>query len=326
MIAIASPNIAFIKYWGKKPSQGWSDRNIGLNPSLSLTLSQARTETEVRRLIGQPSRVTINGAPASEKDTQKVLGHVREICRELGVDPQSTFEIHSKNNFPQGTGIASSASAFAALTLATLGEILGPETAQLYLGPKNSELSRLARCGSGSAARSVSGPFMKWDGDFAVPIESKWKLRDTILIISREHKSVPSTEGHEKVLSSPLFHERLAKRVLPRLAQVEAAIAAQDLQRLGPLLEEEAEEMHRVSESGTPPVIYQKPETRSFIAALKALPSRDFYFTLDAGPNLHIISERPVRVEIEKLMAQLGLSAEIWEDWTGHGPVLHSST
>lgn len=324
MIASASPNIAFIKYWGKRSSTAWHDRNIGLNPSLSLTLSQARTETEVRRRSAGPSAVFINQQPASEKDSQKVLTHVREICRELGLDPQSAFEIHSKNNFPQGTGIASSASAFVALTLATLGEVLGREQARSYLTVKNSELSRLARCGSGSAARSVAGPFMKWDGEFATPIASTWKLRDTILIFSREHKQVPSTEGHERVLSSPLYQERLAMRVRPRLAAVENAIAQRDLHLLGPLIEEEAEEMHRVSESGLPPVIYQKAETRQFIAALKAQTSRDFYFTLDAGPNLHVISERPVRGEMEALLHKLGITAEIWEDWTGEGPVLHS--
>ena len=322
MQAEASPNIAFIKYWGKLPANSDLERNLATNPSLSLTLSKARTRTTVTRQTqaGAATEFFLNGHSASEKDRLKVQTQLKRITDFLRL-PEMHFRVESDNNFPAGAGIASSASAFAALTLAALGEILGPDQVQVFLKNRRHDYSALARRGSGSACRSVSGPFMKWEGSAAVTIESPWKLRDTILILSHQHKSVPSSDGHELAQSSPLFPARL-EQVPRRMKIVEAAIKAQNIQKLGPILEEEALELHRIVESGERKVEYLLPDTRRILQAVQSLPNRDFFFTLDAGPNVHLISERPLGEEAQKLLKSLDIQADIWEDEAGFGPRL----
>ncbi len=320
MIAEASPNIAFIKYWGKKPSTQDEDRNMALNPSLSLTLSQARTRAQVQR--ASKNLFEIQGQAASELDQAKLRAHILRVCKALG-QPEQSFSIRSENNFPKGTGIASSASAFAALTLAITGEILGRSQAEDLLKNEGNFLSRLARRGSGSASRSVAGPFMKWDGESAQVIPSNWKLYDSILIFSREEKKVSSSDGHQLALSSPDFQKRLQK-IPARLAAVEAAISEKNLGLLGPVLETEADEMHQIAATSQPPVHYALASTLKFLKILREQKHRNFYYTLDAGPNVHLISERPVKEEILAMLQEANLEAEIWEDWTGQGPVLIS--
>ncbi len=328
----ASPNIAFIKYWGKLPSTSDETRNLGTNPSISLTLSKART-TVVTEKLGEAGpapvpddafRILIEGAPASEADRRKLIAHLRRVesyahagfgrhCPPLSID--------SRNNFPLGAGIASSASSFAALTLAFLAETVGTETARRLLDTRAADLSALARRGSGSACRSIYGGLVKWDGEHAQPLPFEWPLRDTIVILSRDKKKISSTDGHAAALSSPRFADRLA-RLPSRIRAVEAALQARRLDALGPLLEEEALEMHAVARSGEPPADYLLPPTWRFLEALAPQRERDYFFTIDAGPNLHFLSERPVAAELRATLARLGLEGEIWEDEAGTGPQL----
>jgi diphosphomevalonate decarboxylase len=324
MKAEASPNIAFIKYWGKINSTRDEDRNLATNPSFSLTLSHAKTVTQVTRLpdCAGNHRIFLNQLEASPKDFQKISEHLKRIQIFCGEDSEAKFfEVETKNNFPAGAGIASSASAFAALTLATLGEILGSHETERMLRESPEVISALARRGSGSASRSISGPFMLWDGQAASPWESKWKLFDTILIVSKDHKKVSSSEGHSLATSSPMFADRLQK-IPHRLHEVQQAITSHDIHRLGKVLEEEALELHQVAESSEPRVDYLLDDSRKILKSLTQYPHRDFYFTLDAGPNVHVISARPIRTEMQHLLQRTGVSAEIWEDVAGNGPAL----
>jgi diphosphomevalonate decarboxylase len=320
VIAQASPNIAFLKYWGKRESTSDADRNIPLNPSLSMTLSKAATTASVELLDGSERRITLNGKPASDSDVAKVSAQIERTCAFLG-RACAGFVVESSNNFPQGAGIASSASAFAALTVATLGEVLGRDGALEFLDTRNADASRLARRGSGSACRSVAGGYMKWENDAAHRLDVDWRLRDTILIFSRAHKAVPSSVGHLAAVTSPDFPARL-RRIPARLAAMESALRRRDLGALGPLLEEDALEMHAITRTGTPSVDYLLPETRRFLEAAQALAGRDFYFTIDAGPNLHILSERDVTAELKAVLEKAGLAPEVWEDGYGEGPRL----
>lgn len=318
MIARASPNIAFLKYWGKRTTTRDEDRNTPLNPSLSMTLSKAATTASVEFFSTPERTILLNSRPASEADAVKVTEHLARVSAFLG-RPLEGFHVDSSNNFPQGAGIASSASAFAALTVAALGAALGRAQAQDFLATHPLDVSRLARRGSGSACRSTDGGFMRWDEDAARPLSIDWKLRDTILIFSKAHKSVPSSAGHLAATTSPDFPARL-ERIPARLHAMEAALRARDLKLLGPLLEVDALEMHAITRTGRPPVDYLLPETRAFVAAAEALPRRDFYFTIDAGPNLHLISERDITDDIAPILESLGLKPEIWEDHYGEGP------
>lgn len=316
----ANPNIAFIKYWGKLSSTCDEDRNLATNASLSMTLHKARTQTRFE-FSGQSAttKICIGQKPASTADVEKTTRHVHRVLQALQHRTDLAFSIESENNFPQGTGIASSASAFAALTFAVALEVLGPRSFKEFHGKNLALLSELARQGSGSASRSVAGPFMKWEGKAATLFPARFGLRDTILIFSRDHKKVPSSEGHLSAQSSPLFSERLL-RLPARLKQLEQALLAENLGTLGPLLEEEALELHEIARTGTPAITYLSPESSQFIEFLRLQKQRDFYFTLDAGPNVHLISERDISADLKVLLAKLNLKCEIWEDEQGFGP------
>jgi len=312
----ASPNIAFMKYWGKKITEGDENKNIPLNPSISLTLSKAQTEVVLKE--APHFEFIVQKKPASEKDQEKIKAHISRVEKYLGhaVKP---FHMDSSNNFPTGTGIASSASSFAAMTTAFLTWELGKEKVMDLLKNKPEEIADLARRGSGSACRSLHGPFVEWWEKSIRIHSSDWKLFDTIVIFSKTEKKVSSTEGHTYATHSPLFPKRQTE--LPaRLEAMKKAIQAKDLQTLGPILEKEAEEMHLIMRENPHPVEYQLEETKTFLKNLREIPNRDFFYTLDAGPNAHVISERPIKAEMQKLLKELNLEADIWEDEVGFGP------
>jgi diphosphomevalonate decarboxylase len=321
----APSNIAFIKYWGKKdtPTTSDNDRNLPLNSSLSLTLSHARTFTAIGKAQdpGRDFQLYWENQIAPEKDIVKVKNHVKRVFEHLGVPHEDLkgYFVFTKNNFPMGTGLASSASAFAALTTSVLGFFLGEKDLLKQIHSNERVISSIARRGSGSASRSLTGPFVKWDNDSAQRLShSNWKLFDTIVVFSKEHKKVPSSEGHKSAASSPLFAKRLAV-LQDRMSTVEKAIQDHDIRTLGKLLELEALELHEIARTGTPSITYATDQTLQFLSALKSLKDRDFFFTLDAGPNVHIISDRPIENEIKALLRDHNLNAEIWLDESGTG-------
>ncbi|MBI3764764.1 MAG: diphosphomevalonate decarboxylase, partial [Chloroflexi bacterium] len=180
--AVSCANIAFIKYWGNRDS----DLRLPANSSLSMNLAGLETRTTVAFDSALPGdEVVIDGVPQSGPAKERVskhLDHVRRLAR-----LESPARVGSVNNFPIGTGIASSASAFAALTVAACA------AAGLLLSER--ELSALARLGSGSAARSVPGGFVEWiaaerhEDSFAFSIAppEHWALVDLVAVVSREH-------------------------------------------------------------------------------------------------------------------------------------------
>ena len=285
--ANAGANIAFIKYWGVRDPEF----NIPLNDSVSMTLDAARTTTEVEfspRL--DADELTINGQPASPAARARVSRHLDLLRERAGVPWRA--RVDSWNTFPMGAGLASSAAAFAALTAAA--------AAALGLRLSERELSRLARRGSGSAARSIYGGYVWWHAghddasSFAEPLAppEHWNLRDIVAVVAEEEKAVSSAEGHRLAHTSPFLEARLAQ-VERLLARVRRAIQQRDLTLLGPCLEADALAMHFVMMSSTPPLFYWAPETVALIKAVHAW--RDgglpVYFTIDAGPNVHLICE-----------------------------------
>ncbi|HVJ63845.1 MAG TPA: diphosphomevalonate decarboxylase [Bdellovibrionota bacterium] len=321
----AAPNIAFIKYWGKRASERDETRNIGINESVSMTLSRAQTQVEISPATGDAHEILINRKIASEADRKKILHHIERIESHFDTRLSHTLEIRSENNFPASAGIASSASAFCALTIGICAALLGKARTRELMTSGTDVLSRLARRGSGSAARSVCGGYMRWDGEHATTVNSKWQLCDTIVILSQAAKNVSSSDGHQAALTSPHFAER-QRRLPERTAQLLEALAREDLSSLGEILETEALEMHHIAETSVPPVHYVSNDTRRLVAAIRALPERDFYFTIDAGPNLHLIShqrdQKQVAQTLHELLSRLNLKAEIWEDALGTGPTL----
>lgn len=158
-----------------------------------------------------------------------------------------------------------------------------------------------------------------------VPLDEAkdFALADLIVVLSAEPKKISSTEAHRSAWSSPLFASRLAG-VPERLDAVRAALAARDLERLGPLIEAEALEMHAVMLTSSPRAEYVTPETSRFIAWLRAARRQGLaaYFTLDAGPNPHVLC-RPEDVVslLPRIQAEFP-GARVIADRTGAGPLI----
>jgi len=299
--AVACANIAFVKYWGNLDA----DRRLPLNDSLSMNLSAATTTTHVRfdpRLAAD--RVALDGETRYGPTRARVVAHLDRVRRRAGIGTRA--EVTSANSFPMGTGIASSASGFAALTLAAVGAV-GLERSE-------EELSVLARLGSGSAARSVPGGFVEWRaadtdaGSFARSLAppEHWDLRDVVAVVSRDHKAVGSADGHTAARTSPYLGARLAE-LPPRLGAVRRALLARDLASLGPAAEAEALSLHAVAMTSRPPVLYWQPGTLALLHVVRRWRSQGLgvYFTLDAGPNVHLLCEGHDAAAVEAELAHL---------------------
>ena len=311
--AAACSNIAFIKYWGNQDNR----LHLPANASLSLNLAGLETVTSVRFSPALPEdEVWLEGTRQAGEVSQRVtahLDHIRALAR-----LELCARVESRNNFPMGAGIASSASAFAALTLA------GAAAAGLTLEER--ELSALARLGSGSACRSIPTGFVEWqtsgayqsaphtaphDTSFAYSIAppEHWPLADVIAIVSRAPKAVSSTRGHALAHTSP-FHAAQVGTAADRLQRCRTALFNRDFAALAEVVEADAIIMHSVMMTSTPPLFYWEPAT---IGILKAVPAwraggLPVCYTVDAGPNVHCLCPAEAAPEVERrLRHDLGI-------------------
>ena len=287
--ALAHPNIAFIKYWGNR-----DDRMVlPANGSLSMNLDGMLTRTSVAWLEPPgPAKdsLTINGNPARRAALERVSAFL-DLVRELaGSDRRAT--VVSESNFPEGAGIASSASAFAALALAA-SRAAGLELSE-------AALSRLARRGSGSACRSVPGGFVEWaagSGDanshaFSIAPASHWDLVDCIAVVSTAHKPTGSSEAHTLAGTSPLQAARLADAPR-RLDLCRRALLRRDFEALAEVVELDSNLMHAVIMTSRPPLFYWEAATLAVLRAVREARAKGLpvCYTIDAGPNVHVIAE-----------------------------------
>jgi len=299
--AISPANIAFIKFWGKKDPE----LNLPFNDTFSMNLSCCLTTTTVEFSPKyKEDSIVVGGKEVSggKKDRViKILNLVRE---------KASFNLKaravSENSFPEGAGIASSASAFSALALAASC------AAGLNLSEK--ELSILARRGSGSACRSIPSGFSEWkagnsnDSSYAVQIAKPdfWSLADVVVVTNKEEKKVGSTEGHELATTSPYFKARLA-RLPTKIRKIKKAFFKKDFLTFGSILEEEAIDLHLTAMSSNPPVYYWNGGTIDVIHATQEWRKDGLlgFFSIDAGPNVHLICLGKDSSEVEKRIKQL---------------------
>lgn len=299
--ALAHPNIAFIKYWGNVDDE----LRLPANGSLSMNLADLYTVTTVAFEDGLAGdRLTINGLDISGPGLERVTSSLNLIRTEAGLNTAARIE--SESNFPVGSGIASSAAAFAALSVAA--------AAAAGLALDEAALSRLARRGSGSASRSVPGGYCQWltgsdrtsvAGSIAGP--EHWDLRDLVVIVSQEHKTVGSTGGHKIAATSSLQQARVTGAAA-RLSTCRQALLARDLAVMGPVIEEDAVIMHAVMMSGRPPLYYWSAATMGIIQAVQQWRQEGLpvYFTIDAGPNVHLICEAQHAANVEAAARKIG--------------------
>jgi diphosphomevalonate decarboxylase len=236
------------------------------------------------------------------------------------------MRVTTGNSFPAAAGLASSASGFAALTVAG--------AAALGLDLDAGGLSSLARAsGSGSAARSVLGGYVEWPepagGDPDDPRAAQlapaghWDLRDVIAVVAAEAKEVSSLAGHRRAATSPYFARRL-ELVPDRLARVRRALAGRDLELLGATIEEEAIDLHLVAMSSRPAIHYWSPGTVAVLAAVRELRGTGVaaWSTMDAGPNVHVICGPEAEEAVAGRLAGIAAVREVLRDGVGDGPVV----
>jgi len=283
----ANSNIAFIKYWGNRDLVFRLPRN----DSVSMNLDHATTTTTVEFDAAlTDDQVVIGGEAAQDAARTRVITHLDRVRALAHLETKA--RVQSQNSFPTGAGIASSASAFAALSLAA--------TRAAGLDLSERALSILARQGSGSACRSIPAGFVEWiagshsEDSYALSIAppEHWDLRDVVAVVSAEEKRIGSTHGHAASQTSHFLAERL--QALPiRFHHVRRAIFAKDLALLGPAIEADAIELHFIAMTSVPPIYYWNPGmVRVIQAALHwRADGLAVYFTLDAGPNVHLICE-----------------------------------
>ena len=319
--AIAHPNIAFIKYWGNRDST----LRLPANASLSMTLSNLQTNSTVLFDDGlEADQIEINGSPASDKAANRVTVHL-DLIRTLSGVP-SFAKIRSLSNFPAGAGIASSASAFAALTAAA------SNAAGLDLGMK--QLSILARRGSGSAARSIFGGFVQLfsgevneDGyaEQLVPAEH-WHLVDLVAVVTKEHKSTGSSAGHLLAPTSPIQAIRI-QDAARRLEICKIAILQKDFQALAQIVEQDSNLMHSVMMTSAPPLLYLEPESISVMKHVTRWreDGLEVCYTIDAGPNVHCICSFEDSHEVERQLRSLDGILDIYRCSPGNGVALSAN-
>ena len=315
----AGSNIAFIKYWGVADPA----INLPQNSSVSMTLADAHTTTTVEWLPPDELKrddITVDGRVLEGEAGARLVRHLDRIRALAGVRKQA--RVASCSNFPMASGIASSASGFAALTVAA-SRALG-----LDLDP--TRLSALARLGSGSACRSVFGGFVLWERghDDATSVAralyppEHWALVDLVVVVSRAEKAVSSAGGHRVAATSPLNQARVdhVTRLLPTVL---SAIDRRDLVALGDAAEWDALAMHSVMMTGAPSLVYWQPGTLEVIQAVRRWRTQDglaAYFTIDAGPNVHVLCHAADVALVQSKLSGLPSVEEILVSRPGPAP------
>jgi diphosphomevalonate decarboxylase len=264
----------------------------------------------------------VNGSPLSSSSLSRVSQHL-DIIRNLADLPYHASVI-SDTNFPIGAGIASSASAFAALTLAACA------ATGLELDPE--ELSRISRKGSGSACRSVYGGYVEWyrgetdQESFAQPLYDKnhWDLIDLVAVVETEHKSTGSTTGHKLADSSPLQVARVAD-TSRRLQICRIAIEERDFETLASIAELDSNMMHAVMMTSSPALMYWHPVTIEIMKSVLHWRNEglEVFYTIDAGPNVHCICTSSSAGDLSDLLSNFpGVKDLIHSYVGGHAQVI----
>lgn len=298
--ARAHTNIALVKYWGKKDPK----LIIPQTDSLSLTLNEFYTDTSVEFQDNLTAdRIEIDGQVATGRSAEKVVNFLN-IIRQISGN-NNYANVVSTNHVPMSAGLASSASAFAALATAA------SKAAGLELDRR--DLSRLARRGSGSATRSIFGGLVEWhrgsddETSFAEPIMEKvdFGIEMIAILLNTTKKKVSSRQGMQSSVDSSPYYPAWRKVVANDMLAMKKAISNKDIEQIGHIAEENALRMHALTISADPGYTYFNGDTIRAMQAIKDLRSQGIscYYTMDAGPNVKVIYARKDR---EKIIQYLG--------------------
>jgi diphosphomevalonate decarboxylase len=335
----APSNIALVKYWGKY------DPQLPANPSVSFSLSASKTITT---LVAEPKhheRVTFElylDGQAMPSFNDKIQSFLKRIAAYVPYLDYYHLQIHTHNTFPHSSGIASSASSMAALSLGimSLEKQLFPALSDEFFFQKASFLARL---GSGSACRSVKGEVVVWGKHedvsqssdlFGVALEGIHEafhnVQDTILLVDKGSKEVSSTVGHNLMIGHPFAKARF-EQANSHLQQMVAILKTGDWNAFIPLVEREALTLHAMMLSSSPYFILMKPNTLEIIQRIFAFRKRTnarICFTLDAGANVHVLypeSEKTIGLQfIKDELVELCQNNQYICDQLGRGANTHN--
>lgn len=339
-VAWRSPsNIAFVKYWGKKGFQ------IPANPSLSMTLAKSFTETCVTCFpSGKPGEISFEFSfedQANQSFAKKIERYLENLSSEFSFIKQLHFQINSKNTFPHSSGIASSASAMSALALCLCDIWQNLEKTWIPIDDFYQKASSVARIGSGSAARSLfpgislwgkTGIFPTSSDEFAIPVNEKIHpvfagLRDSILVTNKGVKKVSSREGHKLMENHPFAVARY-EQAHQNLKKILEALETGNLALFAEVIENEAFTLHAMMMTSTPGYMLMNAATVQIIEKIRDFREQtgaDLCFTLDAGPNVHVLypenSETEVKLFIENELRRFCEEGLIIHDRMGIGPL-----
>ena len=325
-------NIALVKYWGKKGVQ------LPQNPSISFTLSNCRTETEISfDVSGRFSlRFLFEG-----KENQAFAAKIEKFLLDHVADfpwlNRMSLNMESSNTFPHSSGIASSASSMSALVLCLL------DIDRMLKGEAEIDLQKascLARIASGSASRSVFPMMALWgktdalatsSDEYAVSLENQINpifktYCDSILIVSDAAKSVSSRAGHSLMENNPYAAARYAQ-ANRNIENLLAALRDGDLETFIEITESEAMQLHALMMCSTPSFILMKPNTLNIISEIRRFRETTqipLCFTLDAGPNVHLLYPKQyadaAKTFINENLVRYCTDSKWIKDYVGNGP------
>lgn len=294
--ARAHTNIALIKYWGKK------DQNLILpmNSSLSLTLDKFYTDTFVEYLPNLHGDIFfLNGKQKVDPKIKIFMNLIRQVTG-LNVYAQ----IKSTNHVPTAAGLASSASAYAALSLAATAA-----AGKIY---SKTELSRIARRGSGSATRSVFGNFVEWvagnddQSSYARPVKvmNDWDIRMVAIVVDSRPKKISSRSGMQTVVETSPFYHSWVKTANEDLKNIKKALKNGSFETFGTIAESNALKMHALNLSASPHFNYFEPQSLVAMNAVEDMRTQGVqcYYTMDAGPNVKVICKNK---DLDVILEQL---------------------
>src|SRR5688572_13828024 len=319
-VARAGANFALVKYWGKADER----LNVPAVGSISITLDALFTETAVELAPEQRSDEIVLDGKRRDEDLAKLSACVDLLRLAAGSD--TSVRVTSRNNFPTGAGLASSASGFAALVRAAEAAF------GLTLSPR--ERSIVARQGSGSAARSIFGGFVEMhagsasDGSdsFAEPLleSTAWPLEVVIAVTAKGEKEIGSRTGMTRSASSSPYYAPWVAGQPPDLAAARAAIRARDFAALADVAEHNCLKMHAAALAARPPLVYWNGATVECLHAVRRLRAGGVpvFFTIDAGPQLKAVCAPGARAEVETALRDVPGVLEILTSSLGPGAEL----
>jgi len=296
----ACANIALAKYWGKTDLE----YNVPAVPSISLTLDQLVTETEVRFVEGLESDVVmLDGRTATAREAQRAIAMLNRVRQTAGLQWRAT--VTSSNHFPTAAGLASSASGFAALAAAAM------RAAGLELDPE--ALSALARQSSASAARSVFGGFVELPG--GVPGERSlaarqiapqrhWDVRLILALTATGPKSVGSTDAMERSRRTSPYYQAWVDHAPHWAVIIKRAIRDRNLSALGIAMEHSTFSFHSCAMTSDPRILYWNPATVAALHTVTGLRERGVsaWSTMDAGPHVKVLCEAADAARIQRAL------------------------